>query len=206
VACAQQLCAAAQSCTELHTPISMPMAVSTLLLSTPAPIYLNSGTRLSQYGTMECPQGHLLQLCSVQQCSILQLKASKVTRLLRLWRDASLSEMHSSTTATSGTATSSDKKIKLGRDIVEDYKTVAIGQSAYFTGVALHALQATFCCFAIRNIHPGCAHVWQVLLGAGTLVSTCFSQPLVTSRHMQARWCPPASFSCGLRARCWALW
>ena len=59
-----------------------------------------------------------------------------------LWRkrSADVSELAGTATfsqvpASSSAATASTYKSELGRDIVEDYKLVKIGQSTFFTGV-----------------------------------------------------------------------
>lgn len=63
----------------------------------------------------------------------MQLKPARLAELLWQRRSGELADV-GSTTASSSVATGVTHKRKLGRDIVEDYKTVKIGQSAYFTG------------------------------------------------------------------------
>lgn len=65
-----------------------------------------------------------------------QLKAARLAEVLWDRRTADITDL-ASATASSSAATGVTHKSKLGRDIVEDYKTVRIGQSAYFTGAAL---------------------------------------------------------------------
>jgi hypothetical protein len=63
------------------------------------------------------------------------LRAAKVAEVLFQKRSAPLTELASAfaSEATLNTAEGL-QKLKLGKNILEDYKTVNIGQSAYFTG------------------------------------------------------------------------
>jgi hypothetical protein len=59
-----------------------------------------------------------------------QLKAARLAEVLWEKRAADMAEVARATTDASQVT----HKIVLGRNIVEDYKTVGVGQSAYFTG------------------------------------------------------------------------
>lgn len=70
----------------------------------------------------------------------LQLKSAKLAEFLSAHSAEEPTEVSSSASQTTYAATNAPlirPKIKLGKDIVEDFKTVSIGQSAYFTGVLL---------------------------------------------------------------------
>ena len=71
------------------------------------------------------------------QAVCMQLKAARIAELLWQRRSGELAEV-ASTVASSSAATTytagGTVKHKLGKNILEDYKTVNIGQSAYFTG------------------------------------------------------------------------
>lgn len=63
------------------------------------------------------------------------MKAARLAEVLWRRHSADVVEL-ASTAPSSSAATGVTYKRKLGKDIVEDYKTVKIGQSAYFTGAA----------------------------------------------------------------------
>ena len=86
----------------------------------------------------------------------MQLKASRLAELLWKNRGARLSVLAAGSGSVPGTASDPDSstppsngasragsrptarkaRVQLGRDILKDYETVSIGQSAYFTGVS----------------------------------------------------------------------
>jgi hypothetical protein len=68
-----------------------------------------------------------------------QLRAARLAEVLQQGHGVEGAEL-GSTVASSSVATGVTHKTKLGRDIVDDYKTVKIGQSAYFTGAFLLCL------------------------------------------------------------------
>lgn len=76
----------------------------------------------------------------------MQLRAAKIAELLAAYRNVGVADVASaapSSTATSQTA-GGKPKVKLGKNIIEDYKTVSIGQSAYFTGAAHSTLSRLY--------------------------------------------------------------
>lgn len=103
----------------------------------------------------------------------MQLKAARIAELLWERRSGDLAEL-GSVVASSSTAytAGSTKKHKLGKEILEDYKTVSIGQSAYFTGV-WHARALLLCqCFDLLSAKQTMSTYSFVLLrGSGTSVA-----------------------------------
>lgn len=89
---------------------------------------------LTSHSDISCST--LLRLWLDRCWQLVQLKAARIVELLWQRRNATLSDVVSSTeTMTTSTGQSSQAKVKkLGKDILKDYQTVSIGQSAYFTG------------------------------------------------------------------------
>lgn len=80
---------------------------------------------------------------------IVQLKAARLVEVLWQKRTDDISELACAAASTQMPASSTalataTYKSKLGRDIVEDYKLVKIGQSAYFTGAYLPLAYASY--------------------------------------------------------------
>jgi hypothetical protein len=67
-----------------------------------------------------------------------QLRAARLAEMLWEQRSADMTELASA-------ASNVARKTKRGRDILADYKTVGVGQSAYFTGKLLRANPSPSC-------------------------------------------------------------